>query len=385
MLRKLSFLIAAALTLAAVAIAQDKTGASGPARLALTELDAAYCDLAGQVRPAVVSIVAQQSFVGSAGKSERSIQLSGLVWDSSGSIVTLGRSLSAATSIEVLPLDGEAVKARLVGIDPETDIALLRAKLPGARPLAIGDPAALRPGSLVATVGNAFGLTGSFRIANIAGIGRRLTHGSVTFKDALEITAPVNPGDPGGLLANARGECVGLLVSSLRGNSEGLDRALSDFFARRMRGLTRAPKEGAKKDGVAKGAARSSFGVGAQGIGFAIPVTTIKAALVRIKAAASKPRIWLGVQVIPVPKTLARELSLESGQGVIVTGVVLGSPAQKSGLIARDVVLNWNDVIVKDIYQLRALVMASKPGDKIKLDLLRGKERRSIVLELGSR
>jgi serine protease Do len=354
------------------AIAQDRQEVK-PA-LRLSEIDAACTEAFARISPALVAVVAEQEFAGAGlQRRTRRVSLSGTVWDDDGAIVSFGRDLAAATSIHILTAGrDDRVEARLIGVDPETDVALLEASVDGrAKPL---ERAARPPrlGGLVLTLGNPFGLRGSASLANVSGLGRAMNLGSVAFQDALQITAPVNPGDPGGVVANARGELVGIMASSLRARP-------SLSFGEMRRG--RDPEGGR---GLVEELRQRLDRSGAQGLSFVLPNATIASAIARIRVAAKQPRVWLGVEVIPVPEDLARELEIEPGRGALVTGVVVDSPARKAGVVAGDVILGWNGAAVVDLYQLRARVTESKAGDKVQVRIVRQGRELELVIELGS-
>lgn len=375
----------AGLFLAAAVPAQEGPPPKDSAAARLEDFDRLLQSAAEKVRRAVVSITAEHERANARPGQEkvRKVSLSGTLWDEQGRIVTLGRELKSAKSITVrLAGSKDEVPARLVGVDPETDIAVLEAKLPGARALSHA-PGSPRVGALVLAAGNSFGLEGSVSIANIAGLKREMRAEGLRFTDALQTTAPVNPGDPGGALANSRGELIGILATALRGGGvASFERRMAQMLFERLRKRGGEPEDEARfLDELADQRLR----LGAQNIGFAIPLTTVKAAIQRIAGLSRTPPVTLGTGVRPLPGLVRRELKIAKGVGVLVVEVSRDSPAARAGVAPLDIILSWNGSDVTSIYQLRSLVVAAKPGDKVELRLIRDGRPRTVKVELTAR
>src|SRR5262249_35708745 len=156
--------------------------------------------------PGVVAIEAKHE-----GEEEvdvaRNVCFSGVVWDDEGTIVAIGRDLESATEITVSPYEGEPLKARFAGLDDETGVCVLTVdgERKGLHALEHGKTETLRAGCFCVAVGNPAGLRHSVAFGHVAATGRTVKRGSFVTKDAIQVTLSVNPGDPGGLLADARG------------------------------------------------------------------------------------------------------------------------------------------------------------------------------------
>ena len=340
--------------------------------------DAALRELAGAARRAVVSVVARRKLV-DAGFRTRKVSLSGTIWegrpatgpsgkegaDATCTIVTFGRDLVTSGLITVAPVDdGEPVAARLIGHDAETDIALLSAPLAGrvkAPAATEGDAPVPAPGSVLVAAGNPFGLKGSIQFGHVGGVDRTMNLGSVTYDSAIQVDMAVNPGDPGGPVLDARGRLVAILASTLRGNVGGRE----DDPVERMQ--------------------RAVSSLRAQGLGFAIPRAVIAAAVQRIRASAGRPRVWLGVEVVPVPDGERKRRGLDKERGVLLSGVVEQSPAQAGGLKTGDILLRWGEAAVEDIYHLQRLVQGAGPDDKVKVVVWREGARKTLTVTLRAR
>ncbi|HZU96081.1 MAG TPA: S1C family serine protease [Planctomycetota bacterium] len=376
---------------APLARAQDGTASKDEPkkpRITLADFEDAFLDVAEKVRPGVVAIEVRHG-----GErdhdAERSVLFSGVAWDNSGTIVAIGRDLDSANEILVSPFEGEAVKARFAGSDDETGLCILKLEsMPkGLVALEHGPVEKLRPGSFCIAVGNPVGLRHSVAFGHVAGTGRTVRRGTVTTKDAIQVTLAVNPGDPGGLLADSRGRLVGVLSSSLR-RPEGAGRPPSDRQMRRiLEGLQKKGEKGGEMPdfGALMEMLRPQFDnvsqLFAQNVSFAIPVDTIAKAVERIRTNPGRP--WLGVDVGMLEDERVREeMGMERDKGVVITGVKPGSPAEKANLQARDVVTKWNNDPVKSTRELQHLVRGTAVGTTVKLELLRGKETLTVSVTL---
>jgi serine protease Do len=350
----------------------------------LADFDRAFVEIAEKVRPSVVAIVVTPGRRSDALLPGRKVSLSGVVWDGEGHIVSLGRDFEGAAEILVVPLTGDPFAARLVGVDPATEVALLEAAAATSLPaLEHGSTDALRPGSLVVSVGNPFGLEHSVTLGNIAGLGRTVRRGGAVVREAIQVTTPVNPGDPGGLVADAHGRLVGLLASTLRwpGQAGGQD----DFLEELLRRLERSYGEAGGESPRGRLESLPLFGHEARGINFALPVEAVAAAVVRVLRAAAEDAGWLGVEVAPLEAAARGTLGLQGEVGVIITAVLEGSPAAKATVAADDVVLEFGGAPVPDIFALRELVIGKRPGERVAIVVWREGRRLSLEVTIEPR
>jgi S1-C subfamily serine protease len=293
---------------------------------------------------------------------------SGFVLDSKGFIatnthvVTNGQRLSRARQVFVDFADGNRVPARIVGTDPNADVALLKVDPAGLSltPIELGEVDDLRVGEAVAAIGSPFGEEQSLSVGVISALDRNIE--SLTdfgIGDAIQTDAAINRGNSGGPLLNARGRVIGINAQI-----------------------------------------RTETGEGA-GVGFAIPVDTVRRSIASLREDGEVEYGYLGVSTQPLYPQLAKRLGVEAEAGALVAEVVDGSPADKAGLSAGDERIEFQgqrdiasegDVIVSvngdrltRTADLADLVSLLPPGTKVKLVLLRGGKERTVEVELGER
>jgi serine protease Do len=360
--------LAIALALAGPARGQEPPR---PAQSILEQIEQALCDAVDKARPSVAQVVVRRTLELEAGTVRDQVVMSGVIWSADGHIVSLGRAFDGADAIEVVLASGESRPAELVGTDDDTGVALLRMKVDGLKsplmPATLGAAKGIRAGAFVIAISNPFGLPGSAAIGNVAGTSRRVKRGSLALAEVLQITTPVNPGDPGGLLANSRGEMIGIVASTYERSTE------SDAFSR----IYQEVNEIARKLSKPRDEARFAGGAspfGAHGIGFALPVEQAREAVDRIKAAPRAPAGYLGVTV---------ERS-EGDEGVAVVGIREGSPAAKAGLQQNDILLRFDGRPIASLKDLKRLLVETPVGKPIELEVRRGDAKMAVraTLEL---
>ncbi|MCE9521045.1 MAG: trypsin-like peptidase domain-containing protein [Alphaproteobacteria bacterium] len=247
---------------------------------------------------------------------------SGFVIDSSGYVVTNNHVVATSTEAEVRFADGSKFKARLIGRDEATDIALLKIDAPKAFPsVKFDDDRKVRVGDWVLAVGNPFGLGGTVTAGILSARGRDEV-GSGQFTDYLQVDAAINPGNSGGPTFDTNGRVIGM-------NSMGLS---------------------------------NRTGETAGGIGFAIPSTTIQRVVEDLKTSGSVSRGFIGVQIESLTEDAAKALGLPNANGALVTDVIEGGPAQLAGIKRGDVILKINGQSVKDNRELSRKIAALVVG-----------------------
>lgn len=267
-------------------------------------------------------------------------QGSGFFITSDGYAVTNNHVVDGASKVQVTTDDGSTYKAKVIGTDPRTDLALIKveggsgfhvAKLSDAKP---------RIGDWVLAVGNPFGLGGTVTAGIVSAMGRDIGDGP--YDNFIQIDAPVNKGNSGGPAFNTDGEVVGVNT-----------------------------------------AIYSPSG-GSVGIAFSIPVATVKDVVAQLKEKGSVSRGWIGVQIQPVTPEIADSLGLKKAAGALVAEVQAGSPAIKAGIKSEDVITAVNGKTVKGARQLARTIGAMPPGTTVKLDVLRDGKDKVIDLTLGT-
>src|SRR5213083_42893 len=258
---------------------------------------------------------------------------SGVIVTNEGHIITNSHVVDQVDEIEVQLSDGRTKKARLVGSDSQVDLAVLKIDEPGVKPLKLGDSDAVQAGDMVLAIGNPFGFEETVTEGIISSKGR--PNRVDGFGDFLQTDAAINPGNSGGPLINLSGEVIGINTALI-----------------------------------------SRTG-GSQGIGFAIPSTTVKVALESLLKRGRIIRGYLGIQAQVNPQNLA-----SNDDGVVVGDVLPGSPAADAHLQKGDVIRKFNGRDVKNFPELRSLVSQAELNKKIDLEVIRDGKPLKVSAEL---
>ena len=284
---------------------------------------------------------------------------SGFVVDKDGYIVTNYHVIEGATEVEVNFSGDDRVPARVIGSDPSTDLAVLKvdAQARALTPLPLGNSDAVHVGDAVVAIGNPFGLERSVTAGIVSALQRDITApNGYTIDKVIQIDAPINHGNSGGPLLNSRGEVIG--VNSQIETESG----------------------------------------GNVGIGFAVPVNTIKEVVAQIKESGKVEHAYMGVQMQAIDDQLVGAARLPVDEGVLIVEVVEGSPADHAGLkggdrqmivegtsyvLGGDIVTTADGQAVTSPDDLRRLLMEKSPGDSMTLDIHRGASQRTVNVKLG--
>jgi len=278
-----------------------------------------------------------------AGARERPFQSagSGVVVDAKqGYIITNAHVVENARDITVTLSDQREFAAKLIGSDPQTDIAVIQIKADGLSQIGFGDSDALEPGDYVAAIGNPFGLQQSVSYGIVSALGRSGMNPD-GFESLIQTDASINPGNSGGALVNLRGELVGI-------NNMILSRSGGNI-----------------------------------GIGFAIPVNMARSVMDQLIKFGSVKRGQLGVTIAPVTPDIAQALGIASNGGALITQVAKESAAARAGLQAGDVVTSLNGRKVKSAAELRNAIGLLRVGDKVQIALLREGKSRNVTAEIA--
>ncbi len=267
---------------------------------------------------------------------------SGVIVSSSGYIITNSHVVEAADEIEVALADGKKLLAKVVGNDPDTDIAVLRVDGDALPAITFGSSDTLRVGDVVLAIGDPFGVGQTVTHGIVSALGRTGL-GINTFENFIQTDAPINPGNSGGALIDASGNLVGINTA---------------IFSRSG---------------------------GSMGIGFAIPVSTAKMVLEQIVKTGTVTRGWIGVEVQEISGPVAESFRLDSTRGALIAGVLRGGPADKAGVKPGDVLLEIEGKPVADPPAMLNLVAALQPGSTAKVKLKRHGSDVEATIAVGRR
>jgi serine protease Do len=264
---------------------------------------------------------------------------SGFIIDADGSILTNNHVIDRAERITVKLSDGRTLRARVIGADPDTDIALIKVDGQTGLPVApLGDSATLRMGEWVCAIGNPLGYEHSVTVGVVSFLGRKLFDESLD--NYIQTDAAINFGNSGGPLINARGEVVGI-------NAAISSRASS--------------------------------------IGFAVPINGAAAVLPQLRARGRVSRGYIGVGLRDVDADLERSLKLTVSHGALVQDVTPGSPGERAGLRPYDVIVSLDDQVIADDDALIREISSRTPGSAARLALVRNGRQQSLTVKLAER
>ncbi|OGA05950.1 MAG: 2-alkenal reductase [Betaproteobacteria bacterium RIFCSPHIGHO2_12_FULL_69_13] len=267
---------------------------------------------------------------------------SGVIVSAAGYVLTNYHVVEAADEIEVALPDGRKLLAKVVGNDPETDLAVLRVNAEGLPAITFGSSDALRVGDVVLAIGNPFGVGQTVTSGIVSGLGRTGL-GINTFENFIQTDAAINPGNSGGALVDAGGNLVGINTA---------------IFSRSG---------------------------GSMGIGFATPVSTARMVMDQIIRTGSVTRGWIGVEVQEITPALAESFKLGGARGALIAGVLRGGPADKAGVKPGDVLVEVQGKPVADPTSMLNLVAALPPGNTAKMKFSRQGEDLELSIPVGRR
>jgi serine protease Do len=269
---------------------------------------------------------------------------SGVIVSPDGYILTNNHVVDDATDIEVVLKDKRQLKAKVVGTDPRTDIAVLKIPATGLTSVTIGQSAKMRVGDIVLAVGDPFGIGETVTMGIVSALGRRSLdiEGAGGYEDFIQTDASINPGNSGGALVNTRGQLIGINTAII-----------------------------------------SNGGGGNQGIGFAVPIDMARHVMEQLVSNGKVTRGYLGVSIQEVTPALAKAFGLPTAEGALVGDVTSDSPGAKAGLQKGDVIVGLNGQTVSDYQDLRLRVSQSAPGEAAKLDIYRNGQKRQMTVTLG--
>jgi len=257
-------------------------------------------------------------------------------------LLTNNHVVTGADQIVVALKDGRETLARVIGSDPETDLAVLKIDLKNLPAITIGRSDTLRIGDIALAIGNPFGVGQSTTMGIISATGRNQL-GLNNYEDFIQTDAAINPGNSGGALVDANGNLTGINTA---------------IFS---------------KSG------------GSQGIGFAIPINLAMEVMKSIIEHGQVIRGWLGIEVQPLTAELAESFGLGTRPGIVVAGIFRDGPAQKAGLQLGDVILSIDGAPASDGRRSMNQVARIKPSDKVSIVVMRNGKELKLTAEVGLR
>ena len=267
---------------------------------------------------------------------------SGVIVSREGYILTNDHVVEGVSDIQVTLNDGRTVTGKVVGTDPETDLAVVRVNATGLTAITFGQSDQARVGDVVLAIGDPFSVGQTVTMGIISAVGREIERAS-PFGSFIQTDAAINPGNSGGALVDTNGNLIGIntLIFSRSG--------------------------------------------GYQGIGFAIPVTLAKRVLEQIISTGTVTRGWFGIEVIPLTPELADAQGLKGRRGAIVAKIEAGSPAAKSGLKLGDVITRIGDRPVGDNNTALNTIAETAPGQSVPVQIIRRGQELKVEVVVGKR
>jgi len=267
---------------------------------------------------------------------------SGVIVSADGYVLTNNHVVESADEIEIILNDSRRARAKVIGTDPESDLAVLKIDLDRLPVMVLGNANSLQVGDQVLAIGNPFGVGQTVTSGIVSALGRNQL-GINTFENFIQTDAAINPGNSGGALVDTNGNLLGINTAIY---------------------------------------SRSG---GSMGIGFAIPVSTAKMVLESIVRDGQVTRGWIGVEPNELTAELAQTFGVDAGPGIIITGVLQNGPAAKGGIRPGDVVTRVAGQEVRNVPELLTAVAALKPGLAATFDIQRAATKLSLQIAPGTR
>lgn len=269
---------------------------------------------------------------------------SGVIVSSDGYILTNNHVVESADDIEVALADGRKANAKVVGSDPDTDLAVVRIELANLPTITFGESDRAQVGDVVLAIGNPFAVGQTVTMGIVSALGRNHL-GINTFENFIQTDAAINPGNSGGALVDASGNLIGINTAIYSNSHAG----------------------------------------GSLGIGFAVPASTAKQVMDSIIANGQVVRGYIGVEPQEITPEIVEALKLPRTQGALITGVMRNGPADKAGLKPGDILIGVDDAPITDTTSMLNRIAQLKPGSTAKLAVVRGKQELALSVKIGRR
>lgn len=267
---------------------------------------------------------------------------SGVIVSATGYIITNNHVVNSADEIDVVLSDGRKAIAKVVGTDPETDLALIKINLPNLPAITLGHIENASVGDVVLAIGNPFGVGQTITMGIISALGRN--HLDInTFENFIQTDAAINPGNSGGALIDTNGNLIGINSAIFSQNG------------------------------------------GSLGIGFAIPISTVKSVMDGIITNGHVIRGWIGVEPQEITPDLAENFGVRENTGTLIAGVIRDGPADKAGVKPGDILTQVNDTKVTDRVTMMNLIAQLPPNKNAKLTFLRKGKPLTLEVLIGTR
>ena len=277
-------------------------------------------------------------------QQEKQVSLgSGVIVSAQGYILTNNHVVEAADEIEVALADGRKAIAKVVGTDPETDLAVVKIDLDNLPAITLGHVETAKVGDVVLAIGNPFGVGQTVTMGIISALGRNHLGILDAFENFIQTDAAINPGNSGGALIDANGNLLGINTAIY---------------------------------------SRSG---GSLGIGFAIPVTTVKSVMDAIIKNGQVVRGYIGVEPQDITPELAESFGLKKSNGAIIAGVLKGGPADKAGMQPGDILVSVENHPVTDMADMLNQIAQLSPGQKASIIVLRRNQENTLNVTIGKR
>jgi len=308
---------------------------------------ASYADAVDISAPAVANVYTRRLVANNTSNDAERFQLntslgSAVVIDSEGYLVTNFHVVRDAAEIRLQLADGRIANPEVVGVDSETDLALLKVNLGPLPAIALGRSDQLRIGDVVLAIGNPYGLSKTVTQGIVSATGRGLL-GLLTFENFIQTDAAINEGNSGGALINSRGELVGINTAVLAQDA------------------------------------------GTEGIGFAIPVDLVRGVVEEIKKNGRVIRGWVGLIPDQLSRAESSELGLDPNVGILLSSIVPDGPAASAGLQRGDVILGIGGEPIRSRQQALLLVARLNPGEQVEIEGWRSGQRFRATLIVAER